>query len=76
MIDEDTKNTNKSKTRKKMEIKTGTDLLKFYDYPNLYCPKQAFFTVLSELSSKVKKFLYLCRQKSTKHIFRKRNHEY
>jgi uncharacterized protein len=54
MIDDDTENTDKSKTRKKMEIKTWTDLLKFYDYPTSVVPNKLSLLYFQSYLQKLK----------------------
>jgi uncharacterized protein len=54
IIDDDTENTDKSKTRKKMEIKTWTDLLKFYDYPTSVVPNKLSLLYFQSYLQKLK----------------------
>ncbi len=53
MID-DTKNTDKTKTGKKIEIKTWTDLLKFYDYPASIVPNKLSLLYFQSYLQKLK----------------------
>jgi uncharacterized protein len=54
MIDDDTKNIDKNKNRKKIEIKTWTDLLRFYDYPTSIVPNKLSLLYFQSYLQKLK----------------------